>query len=905
MKWLQLGLILCSLQLLLICQELTPAKPQPISGTPYLWNKTPRSVQKLAPAKLVGADTTFYIRQDLNSEQVTFIAVPFYQKYLDDKIAIYVEKDEFDAGRVTAADILQLKDYLLSRTPPGSIDPQKGIYTNEINLFGVPADLDHNGRLFVLLIDVRDDYVPGVSETYVAGYFDPLDQTTHADGKGNTGEIIYIDTNPAKVSDLMTLSVVAHELQHLIHHNYDRDESIWLLEGLSELAPRVLGLPSRSFGLFLGNTNRQLNAFDNTLADYAKVGLFTFYLYQRFGARVITDLVQEGSNSLASCRKVLQNAGFSVSEEQLLEDWFIANLLNDPRVADGCYSYGQTSLPAVYSPYFHSNFADGIAVTCPLKLAAAQYIQFSAGRQIQFDLQAPALSGLNLAIVRHYSPPQVTITSLTGGNYSFQDDEFGYAYDKITFIPYRTAITGQAEEIDLNYSATGYGGYSENEIAHDDGQTRFYINLESYEALEKFTGFQEGERLSAVKVKMLENTPITLRIYRSPDLTLLTTLSDLQPNNATWTRFELLEPLALTDLEGIYIAISSRSENALGYCDNDGGVGKAFLKSGGLVYDLRSFSIENTLLTGTWQIRAITQKPVMIPARLIVEPDTLWLWQAEYSGFIKLSNPGTEPLDWRIDSGLPAYLQIIPDSGNLAGGTAQLEVTVDRNLLSPGIYNHPIRFNSNGGEDTVFVTIMEPNRLQAQAALLPTRVGFDAYSARTTLKFVNIGVGAAAVSIESLSPYLAFVPSSVTIPIDDTVGIEAFLNRKAVTSGTLPFRYYDGVDSIYSTLRYTGMISQESSYWLGEPFPNPFRPNRQQQLIIPVTLPTDGSFRVAIYNLRGQLVMRFDQPNVKAGLSILQWNGKNLAGQSVTSGVYLIYLSAGKRTERRKFVILN
>jgi hypothetical protein len=894
------------LTLSLKAQSLEIKRPVPVSGTPVLWNRTPRSINYQPLAKPQFADTSFYIRQDIFSENVTFIAVPFYLKYSDNQIAIYVEKSEYDAGRVTDNDVLLVKKHLLDQTPASSVNPNKGIYANELELFGSPPDKDHNGRLFVLLVDVRDGYVSGQSDTYVAGYFDPLDQMTHPDGKGNTAEIIYIDTNPACVSDLMTLSVVAHELQHLIHYNYDTDESVWLLEGLSELAPRILGLPTRSFGLFLTNTNRQLNDFDNSLEDYAKVGLWTYYIYQRFGKDILKPLVQCGLNSLASYEKVLRDAGNDLTKEQLLEDWFIANLVNDPSIAAGQYSYAGANIPSIYSNHFHSNFTEG-TVSCSLKLAAAQYIQFFSGQQIHFNLQYPYTTNLKLAIVKHYSTPVVAVTNLTGSSIDIQDTDFGTAYTKITFIPFWTAITGQQQELSLQYFATGFGGYTEQELINDDGQTYFYINLQTWEAVEKFTNFKDSTLLMAVKIKMMESGPSTVRVYRQGNLTPLVTLNDLQPNEKTWTRVELPQPIVLQSSDAILISVSSSSENALGYSATETGLGRAFLKSGNQIYNLRDFYVEGTALTGDWQIRAVVQEKVTTPAQLVVTLDTLWFWHDEYTQTFLITNPGTEVLDWSaaFAGANPDFCEITPRKGLIVAGSQLVEVRIDRNLLKSGVYNLPLILNSNVGSDTVWITIKEPNQLQAQGALFPTRAVFDDHTSRLRLKFVNIGVGEATVAITSKTPELDFLPRLATIPAGDTLYVEAFLDRQIVQGQDLPFQYFDNVDTVSASLRYIGTLPQEQLSWLGAIYPNPFLVSKYYHLIIPVTLPDRRPFRITIHDLQGRQIFCHSIEAGRPGLNILRWDGKNRGGQRVASGIYLVRLSAGNRTERRKVVLLN
>jgi flagellar hook assembly protein FlgD len=86
---------------------------------------------------------------------------------------------------------------------------------------------------------------------------------------------------------------------------------------------------------------------------------------------------------------------------------------------------------------------------------------------------------------------------------------------------------------------------------------------------------------------------------------------------------------------------------------------------------------------------------------------------------------------------------------------------------------------------------------------------------------------------------------------------------------------------------------------------NIFRPGQGGSLAISFKCPQDGTVRVKVYNLAGQLVRPvFDAP-VQAGLWFqATWDGRNDRGDTISSGVYFISIrGAGIRTLRRVVVI--
>lgn len=84
-------------------------------------------------------------------------------------------------------------------------------------------------------------------------------------------------------------------------------------------------------------------------------------------------------------------------------------------------------------------------------------------------------------------------------------------------------------------------------------------------------------------------------------------------------------------------------------------------------------------------------------------------------------------------------------------------------------------------------------------------------------------------------------------------------------------------------------------------YPNPFNP----QTVISFTLPQQSEVSLVIYNIKGQVVNRLIQKRLEAGRYTVTWEGKDSAGNRVTSGVYFYRLETEGFTETRKMIMVK
>ena len=88
---------------------------------------------------------------------------------------------------------------------------------------------------------------------------------------------------------------------------------------------------------------------------------------------------------------------------------------------------------------------------------------------------------------------------------------------------------------------------------------------------------------------------------------------------------------------------------------------------------------------------------------------------------------------------------------------------------------------------------------------------------------------------------------------------------------------------------------------LQQNYPNPFNPTTT----IKYTLPVRSDVTVDVFNILGRNVRTLVDENQPAGQHTIRWDGRDGAGQSVATGVYLYRIVAGDFVETRKMVLVK
>ncbi len=91
---------------------------------------------------------------------------------------------------------------------------------------------------------------------------------------------------------------------------------------------------------------------------------------------------------------------------------------------------------------------------------------------------------------------------------------------------------------------------------------------------------------------------------------------------------------------------------------------------------------------------------------------------------------------------------------------------------------------------------------------------------------------------------------------------------------------------------------------LNDPYPNPVSISNPR-VLIPFTLSSKSSVKLDIYNLKGQLIWSYGNKNADAGLYNIEWNGRDMRGKIISSGVYYCRLNSENYQGVKKLVMIK
>ncbi|HDN80140.1 MAG TPA: hypothetical protein ENG33_06735, partial [Chloroflexi bacterium] len=285
------------------------------------------------PSYSLGEEEVFWISDQPNNRYFTTTAV---LKYVTPHLYVWLEK----GYRVDERALREAADRF-----------DNEIYPRNRALFGSERSpgIDNDPRIHIF-----NGHVPGVG-----GYYSSADEYPRAvNPYSNEKEIFYINLDVVKPGSGFYESILAHEFQHMIHWNVDRNEDTWVNEGLSQLAEYINRLPGNgSKEAFAHNPDTQLTSWPDepkdALPNYGASFLFMAYFLERFGEESLRKLVASPANGVTAFNEILAPMGLSF--EDVFADWLIANYLDEPSLADGRYGYREIDPfpPAIERQYRH------------------------------------------------------------------------------------------------------------------------------------------------------------------------------------------------------------------------------------------------------------------------------------------------------------------------------------------------------------------------------------------------------------------------------------------------------------------------------------------------------------------------------------------------------------------------
>lgn len=191
-------------------------------------------------------------------------------------------------------------------------------------------------------------HILNTSNTNAGGYFSSVDQVTRQVREdSNEKDMFYIDIEGSggarAIGSGYYNGVLAHEYQHLILNEQDKNEDTWISEGMSELAIYLNGDDPEADWIAAMTPDIQLNSWpDGGVAgseNYGTAFSFMLYFWDRYGDAGVQALAAEDANGLAGVQKVLDKIDSGKQVDDLVADWLIARLLDEPAIENGRYGY--------------------------------------------------------------------------------------------------------------------------------------------------------------------------------------------------------------------------------------------------------------------------------------------------------------------------------------------------------------------------------------------------------------------------------------------------------------------------------------------------------------------------------------------------------------------------------------
>ena len=755
---------------------------------------------------------------------------------------------------------IHVRIYFDSKTPA---NPSKGIFETDTAAFGNPPDVDNDPKIIILMLDIKDGYSSSSGGGYVEGYFysfNEINPATPGYSTSNFAEIFYLDTNPL---DLTTtsglysgLSTLAHEFQHMIHFNYDRQEITFVNEGCSTLAEVNCGFPIYTQSYYSKEPNHYLldwrrNDATAVMTDYSRAARFFVYMRDQVGMGLFKPLVASTLTGIAGIDAGFQAINSPFRFADILKNWFIANILND-RTIDTKYGYIYPNLPkSVGRICINPNVPLTIDT---VQNYAVQYITFKSSTQLKatFTVNNPALL-LKAVEIGASSKRVLDITS----GVEFSDPLYGSTYTEIDFI-----IMNTDPSTPYTYTYRASGVSQEVELRYDYSEpTGVYPLATNDTVCVTFDAVQDG-RLDSIRVALRRNTTIRGGIWQYTGVT--------RPS-------PLGTPLALN------LSVTGLSTPAVPY---------PVPWPNWVTIDLRSKNISTNspfaagfIMDGVYS--GTTYNYVMATTGPLGNGPTSFTYSSgSTSGpnwyYYSTTTAGDSIVYYLVRAYVSFPVSVYP-------GDANNDSIVDvRDILPIGLYYGTTGPPRLGGSNTW-------QKQFINQPWTPTQAGYADCDGN---------------GIVDSNDVIAIIQNWNATK---TGGVPAGLVRSAICQELLQEIDQNGASGPMRSIRntitsYLNQLPGESvasiplNFALYQNYPNPFNPSTTIHFTLPEKT---GEVRLSIFNILGQLIWEKVLTGVEAGAHDISWAGETSGGSKVGSGIYIYRMTAGSYHDVKKMVLIK
>ncbi len=407
-------------------------------------------------------DTKTFWSWDLSVMPPQWIQAPATCRAVGDSCYIFVADDQWNvhmSQENVDTVLLHFEHHTLA-------DPTKGIVQLDVEHFGeIPDEIDGDRHVYIFY-SALGSYNGIAFDGYFSAYnqmTDSLAQTLGA--HSNEVEMFYMTCWPLAPASPQRLSVLAHELEHMIHWNADEDEDIWVDEGCAEVAMWLYGLPDEISG-FPSNPDNNLLHWGQQWSDYIQTYLFMMFIMEHYGgAQTIKNIVADTLNSVSGIESALSYSGYPGTDfNSLFTDWTIANFLDDTLYCGGRFGYFLLDIPP-FARTSHSSYPVNAAGKT-VNPWGTDYILFSGGNDLTyiFDGADNTAFSIGAVLILNETDSVFFPEPDSGNSLELYLAGFGSQYDKVLISVSRTCSLGSN---DYSYWANVLTGVATDPVSDD------------------------------------------------------------------------------------------------------------------------------------------------------------------------------------------------------------------------------------------------------------------------------------------------------------------------------------------------------------------------------------------------------------------------------------------------------
>ncbi|MBU1721153.1 MAG: T9SS type A sorting domain-containing protein, partial [Bacteroidetes bacterium] len=97
------------------------------------------------------------------------------------------------------------------------------------------------------------------------------------------------------------------------------------------------------------------------------------------------------------------------------------------------------------------------------------------------------------------------------------------------------------------------------------------------------------------------------------------------------------------------------------------------------------------------------------------------------------------------------------------------------------------------------------------------------------------------------------------------------------------------------------VVSLPAEFELSQNYPNPFNPTTNIEFAVPKT----ADVKIVVYNMLGRRVAELTNEAYQPGHYHVMWNGKDISGNDVSSGIYFYRMTTGNFSKTNKMIFLK